>query len=118
MKTTRDTSEVLASLLNFCIAILNVNVLEVPTGKEVFGIASSVLAFVRVSTAVLHPALKFELALTPDKDTMIDDDYAVRLLEYCFNACEALKGVLQGKMLGDLNRSEKAAIKNLERCAC
>ena len=47
---------------------------------------------------------------------MIDDEHAIRLTEYCFNACETLKGALHGKNPCDLSESEKMGVQNLDRC--
>lgn len=55
--TTTHTNNIIVSLLNLCIAILNVNIVEVPLGKEIFGIVSSILALVRVSTPILRSAV-------------------------------------------------------------
>ena len=47
---------------------------------------------------------------------MIGDECAIRLSEYCFNVCEALKDALHGKNSRDLGESEKMKVQNLERC--
>lgn len=47
---------------------------------------------------------------------MIGDEYAIRLSEYCFDVCEALKDALRGKNPCDLGESEKTKVQNLERC--
>ena len=52
---TMGASEIVVSLLNFCIAILNTHVVEVPRGKGVFETVSAILALVRVSSLVLRP---------------------------------------------------------------
>lgn len=57
MTTTTRASEIVAPLLNFCIAILNVNALEVPLGMEVFRLTSTILTLVMVSTPILHPTV-------------------------------------------------------------
>ena len=54
MTTTTRMSEIVVSLLNFCIAILNVNIVEVPLGKEVFGLTRAILALVKVGTPILR----------------------------------------------------------------
>ena len=50
---------------------------------------------------------------------MIDDEDSVQLSEYCFNVCETLKNVTQGKNADDFDESgdEKTALENLKRCA-
>ena len=58
----------------------------------------------------------FQPLLNLDKDTMIDDEHAIRLSEYCFNVCEALKDALHGKNPCDLSESEKMMVQNLDRC--
>ncbi|KAF9786165.1 kinase-like domain-containing protein [Thelephora terrestris] len=88
-------SKIIVSLFNFCIAILNMNAAELALGNEVYRIVSTILALVR--------------------DTMIDDEHAMQLSECCFNACETMKGALQGKNPSDLTESEKATMENLER---
>lgn len=47
---------------------------------------------------------------------MTDDEYVMELSEYCFNACEVLKDMLQGTNLVDLDESERVAMQNLGRC--
>jgi len=46
---------------------------------------------------------------------MIDDKDSVQLSKYCFNVCEALKAVVQGRNVESLNESVRVALKDLER---
>ena len=57
MTMTTHAREIVVSLLNFCIVILNVNVVEAPQAKDVFGTVSTILALVRVSNPFLHPPM-------------------------------------------------------------
>ena len=47
---------------------------------------------------------------------MIDDKDSVQLSEYCFNVCEVVKTVVQGRNVESLDESMRVAIKDLERC--
>ena len=47
---------------------------------------------------------------------MIDDNDSVQLSEYCFDVCEVLKGVVQGRNADGLTESVKVALEDLERC--
>lgn len=49
----------------------------------------------------------------PTKDEMNDSDSA-RLSESCYELCQTLKNVIQGKIQGDLNDSEKMAVDSLK----
>ena len=56
MTMPSQASDIMVSLLNFCIAILNVKVVETLLGKEVFELASTILVFVKFSIPpLLHP---------------------------------------------------------------
>ena len=46
---------------------------------------------------------------------MIDDKDSMQLSEYCFNVCEVLKTVVQGRSADSLNESMRAALEDLER---
>ena len=47
---------------------------------------------------------------------MIDDKDSVQLSEYCFNVCEVLKTVVQGRNADSLNEHVRVALEDLERC--
>lgn len=47
---------------------------------------------------------------------MIDDKDSMQLSEYCFNVCEVLKTVVQGRSADSLNESMRGALEDLERC--
>jgi len=49
---------------------------------------------------------------------MIDDEDPMQISENCFNICEVLKAMIQGKNLGDLNEYVRITLEDLERCAC
>ena len=108
------TSNIITPLLDFCIAILTMNAAEVSPGKEIFRVASIILALVRVSAPALLPFTNPHSC--PNKNTMIDDKYVVQVSEYCFNACEALNRMIQGRNLDDLSESERTATEDMERC--
>ena len=113
MVTAAGVNDITVSLLNFCIAVLDESAVEVSSGREIFGIVGTILALVRVCT---HSKLICELQLMPNKDTMIDDRYIVHLSKYCFNVCETLKNMIQGRNRSDLNELEKMTLEDLERC--
>ena len=46
---------------------------------------------------------------------MIDDEDSVQLSEYCFDVCEALKTVIQGKNADDINESVREVLEDLGR---
>ena len=46
---------------------------------------------------------------------MADVEDSVQLSEYCFNVCEVLKPVIQGRGAGDLDESVRTALDDLER---
>ena len=46
---------------------------------------------------------------------MMDDEDSVQLSEYCFDACEALKTVIQGKNADDINEPVREALEDLGR---
>lgn len=46
---------------------------------------------------------------------MVDHNNCVRLSEYCFDACEALKNATRGKIGDDLDESEWAAMEDLRK---
>ena len=48
---------------------------------------------------------------------MIDNEDYLQLSEYCFNVCEVLKTVIQGKDADDLNESVRETLEDLERYA-
>jgi len=48
---------------------------------------------------------------------MSDNKDCVQLSEYCFDVCEVLKIVTQGKNTDDLDQPVKVALVGLERCA-
>lgn len=45
----------------------------------------------------------------------MDDEDSVQLSEYCFDACEALKTVIQGKNVDDINEPVREALEDLGR---
>jgi len=47
---------------------------------------------------------------------MIDDKDSEQLTEYCFNVCEVLKTVVQGRNTAGINESVRVAFEYLERC--
>ena len=47
---------------------------------------------------------------------MVDDQDSVQLSEYCFNVCEVLKTVIQGKNTDDLDEPVRMALGEMERC--
>ena len=47
---------------------------------------------------------------------MVDNNDPVQLSEYCFDVCEMLKTVIQGKNPEDLVENMRMALKDLERC--
>ena len=47
---------------------------------------------------------------------MIDDEDSLQLSEYCFNVCVELQPTIQGKNVDELNKSERTALEELERC--
>jgi len=112
--TKPHTYNIIIPLLDFCIAILTMNAAEVSPGKEVFRVASVILTLVRVSTLALR--LFTNSYSCPNKDTMVDDKYVVQVSEYCFNACEALSRMIQGRNLGDFSGPERIAMEDMERC--
>ena len=46
---------------------------------------------------------------------MAGDKDSMQLSEYCFNVCEVLKTVVQGRSADSLNESMRAALEDLER---
>ena len=112
--TKTHTNNIITPLLDFCIAILTMNAAGVSPGTEIFRVASTILALVRVSTPELLPFTNSHSC--SKKDTMIDDKYVVQVSEYCFNACEALNRKIQGRNLDDLSESERIAMEDMERC--
>lgn len=52
----------------------------------------------------------------PNQDRMIDDEDSLQLSEYCFNVCVELQPTIQGKNVDELNKSERTALEELERC--
>ena len=112
--TKTRTNNIITPLLDFCTAVLTMNAAEVSPGTEIFRVASIILALVQVSTPALLPFTNSHSC--PNKDTMIDDKYVVQVSEYCFNACEALNRMIQGRNLDDLSESERIAMEDMERC--
>ena len=47
---------------------------------------------------------------------MIDDEDSVQLSEYCFNVCNELKTVMQGRNADSLDESVRVALEDLGRC--
>jgi len=46
---------------------------------------------------------------------MVDDSDSVQLSEYCFNVCEVLKTVAQGRNVDSLDEPVRVALKHLGR---
>lgn len=86
---------------------------EASPAKQVFRTVGGILVLVRVSALILHPSMNSHRR--PDQDKMMDDEDSVQLSKYCFDACEALKTVIQGKNADDINEPVREALEDLGR---
>jgi len=111
---TKRTRKAKALLLDDRIDVLNRNAAEDSPAKQIFKTVRTTLALVRVSTPTLLPHMDFHRE--PNQDKLIDDKDSVQLSESCFNACNALKTVVQGRNVDGLDDSVRIALKDLERC--
>ena len=108
------TSEAQWSILDDRINILNKSMAEVSPAQQVYSTSSDILALVRVSVLVLPPPT--ESHWWPNQHKLIDNKDSVQLSEYCFNVCETVKTAIRGKGTGDISKSARIALKELERC--
>jgi len=99
------------------IDILNRNAIEVPLAMQIFRTASSILALVRVSVSTaLCSSIYSRAYRRPNKDKIVNHKDSVRLSEYCFSICEAMKTVIREKNTDDLNESARIALEVSARC--
>lgn len=111
MKMATRTRGVNTSVLDDRMDILNRTAVEDSPAHEIFKTVGAILVLIKVSPCAFLPPCRSSSSLSQDR--MIIDEEAVRLSEYCFNACETLKTAISGDYL---NESVKTALEDLNGC--